>query len=427
MSRRATRTDIIGRAGGERRLRPDRHAGAASTTSPTPTARPFPTYRVCQLARKHVTVALSGDGGDESFGGYRRYRLHLMEERMRAALPQALRRPVFGLLGRAYPKARLGAARVPREDHVRSARARRRRGVFPLGVDPAGTDARAAVQRRAQVASCGGYDALRRVPPPRGADADTDDPLALIQYLDLQDVSGRRHQHQGRPREHGAFAGGARAADGPPAGRMAGHPAVDAEDPRPGGQVPAEEGDGAASAAARSSTGRRWASPCRWRAGSAGRSRSACAMPCSGQRSPRPAGSITAYLRHLVDAHQSGARDYSAPLWTLLMFEAFLRNVVDDRTRPRRAAPASRRGESWHEACASCMSSITRSRCTAAIRFARCRSCASSARWAGRRFTSRAPSSAAHGRRGGRRRLAFLPHAGDRTARRAFPACASCC
>ena len=36
-----------------------------------------------------------------------------------------------------------------------------------------------------------------------------------------------------------------------------------------------------------------------------------------------------AYLHHLVDAHQSGARDYSAPLWTLLMFEAFLRNVVD--------------------------------------------------------------------------------------------------
>ena len=35
------------------------------------------------------------------------------------------------------------------------------------------------------------------------------------------------------------------------------------------------------------------------------------------------------YLRHLVDAHQSGARDYSSPLWTLLMFEAFLRNVVD--------------------------------------------------------------------------------------------------
>jgi len=36
------------------------------------------------------------------------------------------------------------------------------------------------------------------------------------------------------------------------------------------------------------------------------------------------------YLTHLIDAHQSGARDYSAPLWTLLMFESFLRNVVDD-------------------------------------------------------------------------------------------------
>ena len=36
------------------------------------------------------------------------------------------------------------------------------------------------------------------------------------------------------------------------------------------------------------------------------------------------------YLRHLVEAHQSGARDYSAPLWTLLMFESFLRQIVDD-------------------------------------------------------------------------------------------------
>jgi len=32
-------------------------------------------------------------------------------------------------------------------------------------------------------------------------------------------------------------------------------------------------------------------------------------------------------LEHLLDAHQAGRRDYSAPLWTLLMFDAFLRNV----------------------------------------------------------------------------------------------------
>ena len=77
----------------------------------------IPTYRVCQLARKHVTVALSGDGGDESFGGYRRYRMHLMEERMRASLPASVRRPLFGMLGRVYPKAdrpRNRAASPPR-------------------------------------------------------------------------------------------------------------------------------------------------------------------------------------------------------------------------------------------------------------------------------------------------------------------------
>jgi asparagine synthase (glutamine-hydrolysing) len=37
------------------------------------------------------------------------------------------------------------------------------------------------------------------------------------------------------------------------------------------------------------------------------------------------------YLSQLVEAHQAGTRDHSAPLWTLLMFEAFLRNVVDAR------------------------------------------------------------------------------------------------
>ena len=38
------------------------------------------------------------------------------------------------------------------------------------------------------------------------------------------------------------------------------------------------------------------------------------------------------YLTELLDQHQSGLRDYSAPLWTLLMFDAFLRNVVDRPT-----------------------------------------------------------------------------------------------
>ena len=39
------------------------------------------------------------------------------------------------------------------------------------------------------------------------------------------------------------------------------------------------------------------------------------------------------YLRHLVQAHQSGSSDYSAPLWSLLMFEAFLRNAMGESSR----------------------------------------------------------------------------------------------
>jgi asparagine synthase (glutamine-hydrolysing) len=64
----------------------------------------IPTFYVCALARENVTVALSGDGGDEVFAGYRRYKWHRREERVRRVLPDALRRPIFGSLGLLYPK-----------------------------------------------------------------------------------------------------------------------------------------------------------------------------------------------------------------------------------------------------------------------------------------------------------------------------------
>lgn len=68
-------------------------------------ASALPTWRVCELARETVTVALSGDGADEALAGYRRHVFQHNEDRMRGLLPSAIRGPLFGTLGALYPKA----------------------------------------------------------------------------------------------------------------------------------------------------------------------------------------------------------------------------------------------------------------------------------------------------------------------------------
>ena len=76
----------------------------------------LPTAIVCEHARRHVTVALTGDGGDEAFAGYERYRavgLAGALDRFPAALPRAAARSL-----RLLPAAR----REPRSPFFRAAR-----------------------------------------------------------------------------------------------------------------------------------------------------------------------------------------------------------------------------------------------------------------------------------------------------------------
>jgi asparagine synthase (glutamine-hydrolysing) len=286
----------------------------------------IPTYRVCQLARKHVTVALSGDGGDESLGGYRRYRMHLLEDHLRGTLPLAVRRPLFGVLGRFYPKAdwapRMFRAKTTFEGLARTSVEAYFHTVSILR-DPM-RDALFSPHFKSELAGYTAQEVFNR----HALQAGTDDPLALIQYLDLKtylvgDINTKVDRasmaHSLEVREplmdhelvewlatlpsHLKIRG--------QEGKYIFKKSMEAylpQDvlyrPKMGFSVPLA----------------RW-----FRGPLKQRLRDAVL----GERLAATGWFNPDYLRHLVDAHQSGTRDYSAPLWTLLMFEAFLRQVVD--------------------------------------------------------------------------------------------------
>jgi asparagine synthase (glutamine-hydrolysing) len=144
----------------------------------------IPTYRVCELARRQVTVSLSGDGGDELLAGYRRYYLSNMEDRLRGLLPLGLRRPLFGTLGSLYPKAdwapRVFRAKTTFEALAKDSVEGYFHAVSLLDSKLRGRLFSAGFKRQLQ-----GYNALE-VMRRHAATAQTDDPVSLLQYLDMK-------------------------------------------------------------------------------------------------------------------------------------------------------------------------------------------------------------------------------------------------
>jgi asparagine synthase (glutamine-hydrolysing) len=286
----------------------------------------IPTYRVCQLARKHVTVALSGDGGDESFGGYRRYALHLMEEKMRAALPLGLRRPLFGTLGRLYPKADW-APRVFRAKTTFEGLARTSVEAYFHSVSVIRNWQRNQIFSAAFKAQLGGYSA-QQVFERHAAKAGTDDPLALIQYIDLHtyligDINTKVDRasmaHSLEVREP-----------------LMDHPLVEWLATLPtslkirGGESKfllkkAMEPHLPQDIMYRPKMG--FAVPLsRWFRGPL---RQRVRDELLGGPMLETGWFNPDTIRQIVEQHESGRRDHSTPIWVLLMFDAFLRNNVN--------------------------------------------------------------------------------------------------
>ena len=144
----------------------------------------MPTYRVCQLAKKRVTVALSGDGGDELFAGYRRHRWHMNEEKIRQKIPAGLRKPVFGTLGKLYPKMDW-APKIFRAKSTFQALARDSFDAYLHSVSVIVDGTRESLYSPKFRNELSGYRAVE-VFKHHAERAPTDDPLSLIQYIDMK-------------------------------------------------------------------------------------------------------------------------------------------------------------------------------------------------------------------------------------------------
>ena len=282
----------------------------------------IPTYRVCQLARQRVTVALSGDGGDENFAGYRRYRYAMAEQGVRARLPLGLRKPVFGTLGKLYPKADW-APRMFRAKTTFEALARDLVDGYFHGVAKMPDRVRDELFSDKFRADLQGYRAIE-VMRGHAAAAPTDEPLSMIQYLDFKtwlpgdiltkvDRASMAHSLEVRvPLLDHTFIEWVSSL--PPALKLNGaegkYIMKKSLEPHLSDDILYRDKKGFSIPTAAWLRG-----PLRAKV------RAAVLSPML-----LDTGIFNdSYLRHMVDQHESGLKDYSAALWSLLMFEAFLR------------------------------------------------------------------------------------------------------
>jgi asparagine synthase (glutamine-hydrolysing) len=147
-------------------------------------ASAIPTYRVAALARERVTVALSGDGGDEVLAGYRRYRWHHSEERLRRLLPDAVRRPLFRTAGRIYPKLDWAPRRLRAKATLLEIAESSVDGYF-LNVSMLDDTIRRALFTPNFMRDLQGYHACEELMRHFAA-APTEDPLSRAQYVDIK-------------------------------------------------------------------------------------------------------------------------------------------------------------------------------------------------------------------------------------------------
>src|SRR5271169_2274000 len=144
----------------------------------------IPTFRVCAMARENVTVALSGDGGDEVFAGYRRYRWHCFEERVRRIVPASLRHPLFGLAGALYPKLDW-APRPLRAKATLQELARDTIEAYFSSVSICGTELRQRLYSSSLARELQGYDGVE-VLRSHMRRCGSEDPLSQVQYADFK-------------------------------------------------------------------------------------------------------------------------------------------------------------------------------------------------------------------------------------------------